>query len=45
MRLGIMRLGTDNEPRKDSQKADERLYPLVMRVVFQTFLLSRLRNE
>ena len=41
----MMRVRTDNEPRKGSQEADERLYLLVMRVVFQTFLLSRLRNE
>ena len=41
----MMRVGTDNEPRKGSQEADERLYLLVMRVVFQIFLLSRLRNE
>ena len=41
----MMRVGTDNGPRKCSQEADERLYLLVMRVVFQTFLLSRLRNE
>ncbi len=41
----IMTLGKQTNGSKDREEADQKLYLLVMRVVFQTFLLSRLRGE
>ncbi len=41
----IMTLGKQTNGSKDREEADQKLYLLVMRVLFQIFLLSRLRGE
>ncbi len=40
-----MTLSKQTNGSKDREEADQKLYLLVMRVVFQTFFLSRLRSE
>ncbi len=41
----IVTLGKQTNGIKEREEADQKLYLLVMRVVFQAFLLSQLRGE